>query len=137
MAESATISDPHVRVGIVAGDGGTVAWPLAIGPMLAKRYLLTGDPVSADEALRIGLVTAVAPDADVDAQAMAFARRLASGAPLAVQYTKQAVNKLVKTALNEAFDIATALEIVTFQSEDHAEALAAIREKRAPDFRGR
>lgn len=137
MAESATISDPHVRVGIVAGDGGTVAWPLAVGPMLAKRYLLTGDPVSADDALRMGLVTAVAPDADVDAQAMAFARRLAAGAPLAVQYTKQAVNKLVKTALNEAFDIATALEIVTFQSEDHAEALAAIREKRAPNFTGR
>lgn len=137
MAESATIADPHVRVGIVAGDGGTAAWPLALGPMLAKRYLLTGDPVTAPEALRMGLVTEVVPDAEVDARAMAFAHRLAAGAPLAVQYTKAAVNKLVKTALNEAFDFATALEIVTFKSADHQEALAAIREKRDPMFEGR
>ncbi len=137
MAESATLVDPHVKVGIVAGDGGTVAWPLAIGPMLAKRYLMTGDPVGAEDALRMGLVTEVAPDAEVAARAMAFAQRLAAGAPLAVQYTKLAVNKLVKTALNEAFDVATALELVTFQSEDHQEALAAIRERREPRFEGR
>jgi enoyl-CoA hydratase len=137
MAESATISDPHVRVGIVAGDGGTVAWPLAIGPMLAKRYLLTGDPVPSSEALRLGLVAEVVPDADLDERATAFAHRLAAGAPLAVQYTKQAVNKLVKTALNESFDAATALEIVTFRSEDHREALAALQEKREPRFEGR
>lgn len=137
MAESATLVDPHVKVGIVAGDGGTVAWPLAIGPMLAKRYLMTGDPVGAEDALRMGLVTEVAPDAEVEARAMVFAQRLAAGAPLAVQYTKLAVNKLVKTALNEAFDVATALELVTFQSEDHQEALAAIRERREPRFEGR
>ena len=83
------------------------------------------------------MVTGVVPADELDAHAMAFARRLAAGAPLAVQYTKQAVNKLVKTALNESFDFATALEIVTFQSDDHAEALAAIREKREPDFKGR
>lgn len=137
MAQSATLVDPHVKVGIVAGDGGTAAWPLAIGPMLAKRYLMTGDPVTADEAFRLGLVTEVAPDGEVEDRALAFARRLAAGAPLAVQYTKLAVNKLVKTALNEAFDVATALELVTFQSEDHQEALAAIKEKRAPRFNGR
>lgn len=137
MGASATIADPHVKVGIVAGDGGTVAWPMAVGPMVAKRYLLTGDPVAADDALRMGLITEVVPDADVDERAMAFARRLAAGAPLAVQYTKLAVNKLVKTALNEAFDVATALELVTFQSADHQEALAAIRERREPRFEGR
>lgn len=137
MAESATIGDPHVSLGIVAGDGGTVAWPLAIGPMLAKRYLLTGDPVPAAEALRLGLAAEVVPDADLDERATAFAHRLAAGAPLAVQYTKQAVNKLVKTALNESFDLATALEIVTFRSADHQEALAALRDKREPRFEGR
>jgi enoyl-CoA hydratase len=70
-------------------------------------------------------------------EALAFATRLAAGAPLALRYTKQAVNKLVKDALNTSFDAATALEIVTFQSEDHREALAALREKRAPAFKGR
>ncbi len=136
MAESAVILDPHVRVGIVAGDGGTVIWPLAVGPAIAKQYLLSGDPVSAEEAHRIGLVNFVCPDHEVVEQALAFARRLAAGAPLAVRYTKQAVNKLVKDALNIAFDHATALEIVTFKSEDHREALAALREKREPHFKG-
>jgi enoyl-CoA hydratase len=137
MAESATIADPHVKVGLVAGDGGTVAWPLAMGPVRAKRYLLTGDPVPAAEAERIGLVNEVVPDAELDQRASEFAHRLASGAPLAVQYTKQAVNKLVKDALNDAFDVATALEILTFRSDDHREALAAIAEKRPPRFEGR
>jgi enoyl-CoA hydratase len=137
MGSSASIADPHVKVGIVAGDGGTVAWPLAVGPMVAKRYLLTGDPVGADDALRLGLVTEVVPDEEVEERALAFARRLAAGAPLAVQYTKAAVNKLVKSALNDAFDVATALELVTFRSDDHQEALAALRERREPRFEGR
>jgi enoyl-CoA hydratase len=137
MADTATIGDPHVRVGIVAGDGGVAIWPLAVGPARAKEYLLTGDPLSAQEAERIGLVNRVVPAAELHAQAMAFAARLAAGAPLAVRYTKLAVNKLVKDALNVAFDASTALELVTFQSEDHREALAALAEKRPPVFKGR
>jgi len=137
MADTATIGDPHVKVGIVAGDGGAVIWPLLVGPARAKQYLLTGDPVSAAEAERIGLVNRVVPAADLDREAMAFAARLAAGAPLAVRYTKLAVNKLVKDALNVAFDTSTALELVTFRSDDHQEALAALREKRPPAFKGR
>jgi enoyl-CoA hydratase len=137
MADTATIGDPHVKVGIVAGDGGAAIWPLLVGPARAKQYLLTGDPLSAAEAERIGLVNRVVPAADLEREAMAFAARLAAGAPLAVRYTKLAVNKLVKDALNVAFDASTALELVTFRSEDHQEALAAIREKRPPAFKGR
>jgi enoyl-CoA hydratase len=137
MADTATIGDPHVRVGIVAGDGGTAIWPLAVGPARAKEYLLTGDPLTAAEAERIGLVNRVVPAADLDAAATKMAERLAAGAPLAIRYTKLAVNKLLKDALNVAFDTATAYELVTFHSEDHQEALAAIREKRPPVFKGR
>jgi enoyl-CoA hydratase len=137
MAKEATIGDPHVRVGLVAGDGGAAIWPLAVGPARATQYLLTGDPLTAAEAERIGLVNRVVPAADLAEEAMAFARRLAAGAPLAVRYTKLAVNKLVKEALNVAFDTSTALELVTFQSADHQEALAALREKRPPLFKGR
>jgi enoyl-CoA hydratase len=137
MADTATIGDPHVRVAIVAGDGGTAIWPLAIGPALAKQYLLTGDPVAAADAERMGLVNRAVPAAELHETAMAFARRLAAGAPLAVRYTKLAVNKLIKDALNISFDTATALEIVTFRSEDHLEALAALRDKRKPRFTGR
>jgi enoyl-CoA hydratase len=82
-------------------------------------------------------VNRVVPAAELEAAALALARRLAAGAPLAVRYTKLAVNKLVKDALNVAFDASTALELVTFRSEDHAEALAALREKRPPVFKGR
>ncbi len=137
MAETATLADPHVRVGIAAGDGGAAIWPLVLGPARAKEYLLTGDPLTAAEAERLGLVNRVVSAAELGARALDFARRLAGGAPLALQYTKQAVNKLVKDALNIAFDTSTALEIVTFRSEDHREALAALREKREPRFRGR
>jgi enoyl-CoA hydratase len=137
MADHATLADPHVKVGIVAGDGGAVIWPLAVGPARAKQYLLTGDALSAHEAERVGLVNKVVPAAELDAEAMAFAVRLAAGAPLAVRYTKIAVNKLVKDALNVAFDTSTALELLTFLSDDHQEALRAMRERRAPEFRGR
>jgi enoyl-CoA hydratase len=137
MADTATLADPHVRVGIVAGDGGAAIWPLVLGPARAKEYLMTGDALDAATAERLGLVNHVVPAAELEEAAIAFARRLAEGAPLAVRYTKQAVNKLVKDALNTAFDISTALEIVTFQSEDHREALAALKEKRPPRFRGR
>ena len=136
MADSATIGDPHVKVGLVAGDGGVAIWPLALGPARAKQYLLTGDALSADEAERIGLINRVVPTANLQAEALAFAQRLAAGAPLAVRYTKLTVNKLVKDALNVAFDASTALELLTFHSDDHREALAAIREKRPPRFQG-
>ena len=137
VAESAIISDPHVSVGIVAGDGGTIIWPLAVGPALAKQYLLTGDPINAAEAHRIGLINFVSPNDQVVDDAITYATKLAAKAPLAVQYTKVAVNKMLKDAANTAFDTATALEILTFQSEDHTEALAAIAEKREPNFTGR
>lgn len=136
MGRSAKLRDPHVNVGLVAGDGGVLAWTLAAGPARAKRYLLTGDSLTADEAERLGLVTAVAEDDQVLDDALAFAERLAALPPLAVSYTKQAVNKLVRESANTAFDYSTAVEMMTFRSTDHAEALAAIAEKREPRYRG-
>jgi enoyl-CoA hydratase len=136
MGRSATLADPHVRVGLVAGDGGTIAWPLAVGPARAKQYLLTGDPVTAEEAERIGLVNRVVDDHLVVDEAKAFARRLASGAPLAIRYTKIAVNAAVKAQAAIAFDQALAHEIATFASADHREALQAWQERRPPRFIG-
>jgi len=136
-ADTASFADPHVRVGIVAGDGGVAIWPLALGPARAKQYLLTGDALTATEAERIGLINFVVPAAELAERSLAFAQRLAAGAPLALRYTKLAVNKLVKDALNVAFDASTALEVVTFRSADHQEALAALRDKRTPQFKGR
>lgn len=136
MAESATIADPHVRIGLVAGDGGTVAWPAALGPMTAKRYLFTGEAMTAAEALRHGLVTEVVPDDIAFERALGFARRLAAGAPLALRYTKQAVNQTLKLQLATSFDLATNAEMITLGSADFVEALAALQEKREPHFKG-
>ncbi|MEM9520292.1 MAG: enoyl-CoA hydratase-related protein [Actinomycetota bacterium] len=137
VAESALIGDPHVDIGVVAGDGGTVIWPLAVGPARAKHYLLTGEPVDAVEAHRIGLANFVCGDDDCVERAIEYATRLAAKAPMAVQYTKLAINKLLKDAANSAFDVATALEIVTFHSDDHREALDAMAQKRPPVFTNR
>jgi enoyl-CoA hydratase len=137
MADTAKLADPHVQVGIVAGDGGAVAWPLAVGPAVAKRYLLTGDAMTADEAARLGLITHGVPADHLQDEALAFAQRLAAGAPLAVRYTKLAVNQLVKQALATAFDYSTALEVLTFASDDHREALRALGAKQQPRFSGR
>lgn len=136
MSEDARLGDPHVRMGIVAGDGGAVIWPLAVGPALAKRYLLTGDPLTADDALRLGLVTHVVPRAEIDDASMAFAQRLAAGATMAIKFTKLSVNKVVKDAMNAAFDTAMGHEMLTFVSDDHKEALAAFTERREPRFTG-
>ena len=121
---------------IVAGDGGAVAWPLAVGPAVAKRYLLTGDALTAADAERLGLITHAVPAGELQDEALAFARRLAQGAPLAVRYTKLAVNQLVKQSLTTAFDYSTALEVLTFASADHREALRAMSSKQRAEFAG-
>ena len=136
MAQEAKLADPHVRVGIVAGDGGAVAWPLAVGPAVAKRYLLTGDSMTAADAERLGLINHAVAAGELQDEALAFAQRLAQGAPLAVRYTKLAVNQLVKQAMTTAFDYSTALEVLTFASADHREALRALSEKQPAEFSG-
>lgn len=137
MADSAVIVDPHVSVGLVAGDGGSAIWPLLLGPLAAKRHLLLAEPLAADEALRLGVAAEVCPAADIAARAMDWARRLADGAPLAVQGTKQAINAQIRQALLTSFDLSTALEIPCMLSEDHAEAVDAFVNKRRPTFHGR
>lgn len=136
-ADDALIGDPHVRVGLVAGDGGTVIWPAVLGPARAKEHLLLGDPLTAVDAERLGLVNRVVPAAEVRDVALGLARRLAAAAPLAVRGTKFAVNAQLRSALLASFDVATALELSTFHSRDHAEAVDAARERRPPRFEGR
>jgi len=137
MAENAALADPHVRVGLVAGDGGAVVWPLAVGPARAKEYLLTGDSLTAQQAHALGLVNHVVSDEELEQQALAFAQRLCEGAPLAIRYTKAAVNQVIKQQLVAAFDYSTTMELLTFASADHREALAAMKDRRAPRFEGR
>jgi enoyl-CoA hydratase/carnithine racemase len=137
MAEQATIADPHVQVGLVAGDGGAAVWPLLVGPLAAKRHLLLGAPLTATEAARWGVAAEVCPAAEVDAVVRSWATRLAAQPPLAVQGTKLAVNAQLKQALLASFDVSAALELVCFTSDDHVEAVDAFVEHRTPEFHGR
>jgi enoyl-CoA hydratase len=137
MSERAVIVDPHVNVGLVAGDGGAAVWPLLLGPLAAKRHLLLGEPLTATEALRLGVAAEVCAPEVVRERALAWASRIAAQPPLAVKGTKQAVNAQLKQALLTSFDLSTALEIPCFLSQDHKEAIDALQTKRAPIYEGR
>ncbi|MNF46210.1 2,3-dehydroadipyl-CoA hydratase [compost metagenome] len=136
VADSAKISDPHVRVGIAAGDGGAAIWPLLVGPARAKQYLFTGDPLTAVEAVRIGLVNQVVANGEVVKTATAMARRMADGPRLAIQASKASVNKILRDTVNLVLDTSLALEKENFFSADHKEAIKAFEEKRTPVYRG-
>jgi enoyl-CoA hydratase len=136
-AESARFADPHVRVGVVAGDGGAIIWPQLIGYARAKEYLMTGDPITGADAARMGLINHAVPDGELDARADAFAARLANGPIQAIKYTKVSVNIGLKQLAHTILDTSIAYEMLTFATEDHREAVSAFVEKRKPKFTGR
>jgi enoyl-CoA hydratase len=136
-ADQARICDPHVRVGLVAGDGGAVIWPQLIGYARAKQYLLTGDMLDARTAQQIGLITAAVPEADLDRTVDEWIGRLTRNSPLAVRWTKATINTGLKQLAGTIMDTGVAYEGMSFRSEDLGESLNAIREKRKPDFKGR
>ena len=136
-AENARIGDTHVRVGLVAGDGGAVIWPLLVGVHRAKELLMTGRLISATEAERIGLINRVVPQGEALSAAHELAEELANGPALAIRWTKASVNKLIRERMNLILDTSLAYEGVSMLSEDHREAAKAFVEKRAAHFQGR
>ncbi len=137
-ARSAVLADTHVAVGLVAGDGGCLVWPQALGMTRARRHLLTGDPLDAATAWQLGMVTDLVdtPDAARPA-AREIADRIAALAPLAVQGTKRALNNVSRSRADEVIDLALALEEETLASEDLLEGVNAFRARRTPSFQGR
>ena len=121
--ERTVIADPHVALGIVAGDGGAIIWPHLIGPNRAKELLMTGDRVRAQRALELGLVNHVVADDEVKASALGLAQRLAGLPRLAVQGTKASVNKILRDTVNQVLDTSLSLERHTLDSADHKNAV--------------
>lgn len=132
-AESVSITDGHTRLGVAAGDHAAIIWPLLCGMAKAKYYLLTCEPLPAPEAERIGLLSLCVPDADLEERAMTVARSLANGAPSAIRWTKYALNNWLRM-MGPTFDASTALEMLGFVGPESAEGLAALKERRAPNF---
>jgi len=135
-ARSASFADTHARMGIAAGDGGQVIWPLLIGVNRAKYYLMTGERLSAEEAERLGLVNFVVDDDQLMSRALTLADRLAAGAGLAIAASKVPINKYIKMVSNLVLPLSLKLEEATMRTEDFREAVLAFAEKRAPIFRG-
>jgi enoyl-CoA hydratase len=134
--ETASFSDPHVKVGLVAGDGGALMWPMLIGYQKAKEYLFLGDTISAQEAERIGLINRVVPEAELDDHVYKLAERLARGATQAIGWTKKAINMSLRQLALPTMEMGFGLETLSHLSKDHDEAVRAFQEKRRPNFSG-
>ncbi|OLV16904.1 enoyl-CoA hydratase/isomerase family protein [Deinococcus marmoris] len=132
-AKTARILDGHVRLGVAAGDHAAIIWPLLCGLNKAKYHLLTGEPVSGEEAERIGLVSLCVPDDELLDRSWKVARKLAAGSPTAIRWTKYALNNWLR-AMGPTFDASLALEFLGFTGPDVREGLSSLREKREPHF---
>jgi enoyl-CoA hydratase len=137
MADTARIGDTHVSVGLTAGDGGQVIWPLLVGPHRAKEYLMSGELIPAVEAERIGLVNHVVPAGELMERALGYATKLAHGAQSAIRWSKMAINKMIEQqqVLNLDFGLATEF-MCSEGTQDTQEAMTAFAEKRPPRFKG-
>jgi enoyl-CoA hydratase len=134
-ARSARIIDGHTRLGVAAGDHAAICWPLLCGMAKAKYYLLTCEPLSGEEAERIGLVSLCVDDDDLRDRSLSVATALAEGAQSAIRWTKHTLNHWYRM-LGPVFDASLAYEFYGFGGPDAAEGLAAHREKRPPRFSG-
>jgi enoyl-CoA hydratase len=133
---SAKIVDGHTSLGVAADDHAVAIWPLLCGLSKAKYYLMTSDPLTGEEAERIGLVTFCVEDAEVDDRALEIAVKLAQGAPSAIRWTKQSLNNWLRAAW-PSFEASLAFGILGFTGPEAVEGLAALREKRQPKFNHR
>lgn len=135
--ERAKIGDPHVKVGLVAGDGGAVIWPQLIGFARAKEMLLTGDMLQASEAAAMGLINYAVPAAELDAKVNEMVRKIINNPRWAVRWTKTSVNLVLRDIANKVMDAAIAYEISSNATHDRQEAVSAFVEKRTPNFIGK
>jgi len=114
MAEDAYLADPHVALGLVAGDGGALTWPLTMGPQRSKEFLLLGSRIPARQALELGLANRVAGPGEVVAEATRLARRLADLPPQALRETRRFLNQPLAARLAEALDDLLTAETASF-----------------------
>ncbi|NBY28368.1 MAG: enoyl-CoA hydratase [Betaproteobacteria bacterium] len=132
-SRTARIVDGHTRLGVAAGDHAAMVWPLLCSMAKAKYHLLLCEPVSGEEAERIGLVSLAVDESDLLARAYEVAERLAAGSQSAIRWTKYALNNWLRQA-GPNFDTSLALEFMGFAGPDVREGLASLREKRPPRF---
>lgn len=129
ISDRAFLCDPHVSVGLVAGDGGAAFWPLLTPVLRSREYLYTGDRISAETAVELGLASRVVPAARLEDEARRLAERLASQPPAALRGTKRVANTYLAQALSGAVQAGFAAERETMLTPEHRERLLALREQ--------
>ena len=135
-SRTAKIIDGHTKIGVAAGDHAAVIWPLLCGIAKAKYYLLLCETLSGEEAERIGLVSLCVNPEELEPKALEIARRLASGSPTALGFTKRSLNHWLRAAW-PAFEHSLSLELMGFGHPDAKEGFEALRDKRPPKFTGK
>jgi enoyl-CoA hydratase len=125
MAADATIGDPHVNLGLVAGDGAALVLPLLIGPHRAKELLLTGQRITGSEAAAMGMINRAVPAESLAESAYGLARTLAGQPSYAARATKMVVNRYVRWMANEVLDVSLAFEAISRQLPEHPAAVKA------------
>ncbi len=130
---SAKLVDAHTRLGVAAGDHAAIVWPLLCGMAKAKYYLLLCDPLTGQEAERIGLISLSVADDELLPRAFSVAEKLAKGSQPSIRWTKYSLNNWLRMA-GPIFDNSLALEMLGFAGNDVREGVAALREKRPPQF---
>ncbi|GAB3102875.1 enoyl-CoA hydratase/isomerase family protein [Pseudomaricurvus hydrocarbonicus] len=128
-ADTAKIGDPHVAIGLVAGDGGAVIWPQLIGLCRAKEYLLSGELLTATKAADIGLINHCVAADQLDDSVAAYCARLQKNSRNAVRWTKVLLNQELKRVTHSLLETGLAYEAVSIRSEDHKNAVKAMQEK--------
>lgn len=136
-SESARFGQPEINLGVIPGAGGTQRLTHAVGKSLAMEMVLTGRQLTAEEALRYGLVSRVVPVEVYLDEACKLAAEIASKAPIAVRFAKEAVNKAYEESLTESLGFERLLFYYLFASEDQKEGMRAFIDKRQPMWTGR
>src|SRR3984893_12822885 len=134
-SETAKLGQPEVKLGIIPGYGGSQRLPQLVGKGIAMQILLTGEMITAQEAHRIGLVNEVTAPADLIPRAETIAQKIIANAPLAVQFTMEAVNKGMEMNLSEGLYLEAVLFGVSCATEDKKEGTSALLKKRQAQFK--
>ena len=135
-SETAVFGQPEIKLGIIPGAGGTQRLAKAMGPYRAMEMVLTGEPLTAQQAFDFGLVNRVIPVEQYLEAAKELAFRIASRPPLAVRLAKEAVRSGVETTLREGLEVERRNYYLTYDTDDQKEGMRAFIEKRKPNFNG-